>query len=53
MSLRTLMFLLKSCGGPGTLYKKVEHLLIAAPATIAVAWVILIFFVRALYFEFG
>lgn len=41
------------CGGRGTLYKKVEHLLIAVPATIAVAWVILIFFVRALYFEFG
>ncbi|KAF8503574.1 hypothetical protein F5888DRAFT_1004223 [Russula emetica] len=41
------------CGGPGTLFKKVEHLLIAVPATIAVAWVILIFFVRALYFEFG
>jgi len=42
-----------SCGGPGTLYRKVEHLLIAAPATIAAAWFILIFFVRALYFEFG
>ena len=43
----------KSCGGPGTLYKKVEHFLFAVPATIAAAWVILIFFVRALYFEFG
>jgi len=41
------------CGGHGTLYRKVEHLLIAAPITIGVAWVILIFFVRALYDEFG
>ncbi len=46
-------FSLKSCGGPGTLYRKVEHLLIAVPGIIALAWVILILFVRALYYEFG
>jgi hypothetical protein len=43
----------KLCGGPGTLFKKVEHLLFAVPAVIAASWVVLIFFVRALYFEFG
>jgi uncharacterized membrane protein (DUF373 family) len=41
------------CGGRGTLYKKVEHFLIAVPAIIAAAWLVMIFFVRALYFEFG
>jgi hypothetical protein len=41
------------CGGPGTLFRKVEHLLIAVPCIIAAAWFIIIFFVRALYFEFG
>jgi hypothetical protein len=42
-----------TCGGKGTLYRKVEHLLIAVPAIIAAAWFIMLFFVRALYFEFG
>jgi len=41
------------CGGRGTLYRKVEHYLVAVPAIIAAAWIILIFFVRALYYEFG
>jgi hypothetical protein len=44
---------LKRCGGKGTLYRKVEHLLIATPGVIAVAWIVLIFYVRALYYEFG
>lgn len=43
----------KTCGGPGTLYAKVEHLLLAVPIVIAVAWVVMIFFVRTLYSEFG
>jgi len=42
-----------TCGGRGTLYKKVEHLLFAVPAIIAAAWLVMIFFVRALYYEFG
>jgi len=42
-----------TCGGPGTLYTKVEHFLFAVPIVIAAAWVIMIFFVRALYSEFG
>ncbi|KAF8275032.1 hypothetical protein EI94DRAFT_1768350 [Lactarius quietus] len=42
-----------TCGGPGTLYKKVEHYLIAVPGIIAAAWLVMIFFVRALYYEFG
>ncbi|KAI0302014.1 hypothetical protein BC826DRAFT_493297 [Russula brevipes] len=41
------------CGGPGTLYRKVEHLLIAVPGIIGAAWIVMIFFVRALYYEFG
>lgn len=41
------------CGGHGTLYRKVEHLLFAVPGIIAAAWVVLILFVRALYYEFG
>jgi len=41
------------CGGPGTLYRKVEHLLIAVPVVIAASWIVMIFFVRALYYEFG
>lgn len=44
---------LKTCGGPGTLYNKVEHFLFAVPIVIAAAWVIMIFFVRTLYSEFG
>ena len=43
----------KSCGGEGTLYKKVEHFLIAVPAIIAASLLIMTFFVRALYYEFG
>ncbi|KAI9466195.1 hypothetical protein BJY52DRAFT_1201837 [Lactarius psammicola] len=42
-----------TCGGPGTLYRKVEHLLIAVPCIIAAAWFVMVFFVRALYYEFG
>ncbi|KAI0306591.1 hypothetical protein B0F90DRAFT_1808253 [Multifurca ochricompacta] len=42
-----------TCGGRGTLYRKVEHLLIVVPCVIAAAWFIMIFFVRALYYEFG
>lgn len=42
-----------TCGGPGTLYRKVEHLLLAVPIVIAAAWFIMIFFVRELYSEFG
>ncbi|KAH9180534.1 hypothetical protein EDB89DRAFT_2120712 [Lactarius sanguifluus] len=41
------------CGGRGTLYRKVEHLLITVPCIIAAAWLVMIFFVRALYYEFG
>ncbi|KAI9446473.1 hypothetical protein H4582DRAFT_2108132 [Lactarius indigo] len=42
-----------TCGGSGTLYRKVEHFLIAVPCIIAAAWLVMIFFVRALYYEFG
>ena len=52
-ALRTHLVPLKTCGGTGTLYKRVEHLLFAVPGIIAAAWIIMIFFVRALYYEFG
>jgi len=42
-----------TCGGSGTLYSKVEHLLIIVPCIIAASWLVMIFFVRALYYEFG
>ncbi|KAH9063453.1 hypothetical protein EDB87DRAFT_1603804 [Lactarius vividus] len=42
-----------TCGGRGTLHKKVEHFLIAVPCVIAAAWLVMVFFVRALYYEFG
>jgi len=41
------------CGGRGTLYRKVEHFLIAVPAVIAASWFVMIFFVKALFHEFG
>jgi len=35
------------------LWKKVEHLLFAVPIIIAASWLVMIFFVKALYHEFG
>ena len=35
------------------MYSRVEHLLIAVPVIITVSWIIIVFFVRALYYEFG
>ncbi|KAI0273615.1 hypothetical protein BC834DRAFT_966116 [Gloeopeniophorella convolvens] len=48
-----LLTLAKQCGGHHTLYSKVKHLLIVVPCVIAGAWFIMLFFVRALYYEFG
>jgi len=42
-----------TCGGAGTLYRKVEHLLFTVPIIIAASWFVMIFFVKALYHEFG
>ncbi|THH11582.1 hypothetical protein EW146_g7987 [Bondarzewia mesenterica] len=41
------------CGGAHTLFRKVEPFLIVVPCIIAVAWVAIVWFARALYAEFG
>ncbi|KAL5490355.1 hypothetical protein ACEPAI_5188 [Sanghuangporus weigelae] len=41
------------CDGPGTLWRIVEPFLIVVPCVLAVAWLIMIFFVRELFIEFG
>jgi hypothetical protein len=53
MPCRLIVLFSQTCGGHGTLYSRVEHLLIAVPVVIAVSWIIIVFFVRALYYEFG
>ncbi|KAH9854170.1 hypothetical protein C2E23DRAFT_819858 [Lenzites betulinus] len=40
-------------GGPGTLWQGVLPFLIVSPVVIGVSWLVLIFFVRELYHEFG
>ncbi|OJT06077.1 UPF0658 Golgi apparatus membrane protein C23H3.04 [Trametes pubescens] len=40
-------------GGPGTLWQTVFPFLIVSPVIIGVSWLVLIFFVRELYHEFG
>lgn len=52
---RTCNFLtlFKDCGGPGTLWQTVKPLLIVAPSVIAGSWLLMIFFVKKLYEEFG
>ncbi|ETW85941.1 hypothetical protein HETIRDRAFT_424995 [Heterobasidion irregulare TC 32-1] len=41
------------CGGPHTLFRKVEPFLVVVPCIIALAWLVLLWFVKALYAEFG
>lgn len=41
------------CGGPGTLWRKVEPLLIVAPCVIAASWLAMLFWIKQLYAEFG
>ncbi|KAL1947786.1 hypothetical protein VTO73DRAFT_13510 [Trametes versicolor] len=40
-------------GGPGTLWQTVLPFLIVSPVIIGVSWLVMIFFVRELYHEFG
>ncbi|GLB34970.1 hypothetical protein LshimejAT787_0205350 [Lyophyllum shimeji] len=42
-----------SCGGPGTLWKRVEPFLIVAPCVIAASWLMILFWIKQLYGEFG
>lgn len=41
------------CDGPGTLWRKVEPFLITAPCIIAAAWLLMLFWIKQLYAEFG
>jgi len=42
-----------TCGNPGSLWSEVQPLLIAVPCVLAASWVALVWWTRALYFEFG
>jgi len=42
-----------NCGGPGTLWRKVEPYLIVAPCIIGGSWLVMIFWIKQLYSEFG
>jgi hypothetical protein len=42
-----------TCDGPGTLWRKVEPLLIVAPCTIALSGIVMLFWIKELYAEFG
>ncbi|KAF7966119.1 hypothetical protein HWV62_39982 [Athelia sp. TMB] len=41
------------CSGPGTLINKVQPFLIVVPIVLAAAWVLIAFWIRELYAEFG
>jgi len=41
------------CDGPGTLWRKVEPFLIVTPCILAGSWLVLIFWIKELYGEFG
>jgi len=41
------------CDGPHTLFRKVEPFVIVVPCIIGASWVIMIWFVKSLYAEFG
>ncbi|KAJ8520402.1 hypothetical protein ONZ45_g2792 [Pleurotus djamor] len=41
------------CDGPGSLWNRVEPFLIVAPCVIAASWIVMLFFVKQLYAEFG
>jgi len=42
-----------TCDSPGSLWSQVEPLLIAVPCIIGASWLALVWWTRALYFEFG
>jgi hypothetical protein len=41
------------CGGKGTLFERVEPFLIVAPCIIGASWLVMIFWIKQLYAEFG
>jgi len=42
-----------TCDGPGTLWSKVQPLLIVVPCVIGAAWISMFFWIKQLYAEFG
>ncbi|KAG6911516.1 hypothetical protein DXG01_014590 [Tephrocybe rancida] len=42
-----------NCGGAGTLWKSVEPFLIVAPCIIGASWLVMLFWIKQLYGEFG
>ncbi|RDB21566.1 hypothetical protein Hypma_011588 [Hypsizygus marmoreus] len=42
-----------TCGGPGSLWMRVKPFLIVAPCVIAASWVVMLFWIKQLYSEFG
>ncbi|KAF8798010.1 hypothetical protein BYT27DRAFT_7124222 [Phlegmacium glaucopus] len=42
-----------ACGGPDTLWRKVEPFLIVSPCIIAASWFFMLFWIKQLYAEFG
>jgi len=42
-----------SCGGAGTLWTSVEPFLIVVPCVIAASWLVMLFWIKQLYGEFG
>jgi len=49
----SLEFSYVNCDGPGTLWNKIQPFLITAPCIIAASWFFMLFWVKALYAEFG
>ena len=45
--------MLQKCGGPDTLWRKVEPFLIVAPSVIAASLLAMLFWIKQLYAEFG
>ena len=43
----------KGCGGPHTLWARVKPFLIVVPCIISAAFLVLLFYIRELYSEFG
>ncbi|KAF5380827.1 hypothetical protein D9615_003942 [Tricholomella constricta] len=41
------------CGGPGSLWTNVQPFLIVAPCVIAASWLVMLFWIKQLYAEFG
>lgn len=48
-----ILKLCKSCDGAGTLWSRVYPFLIVSPCVIGASWILLCYFIKELYAEFG